>query len=241
MRRSTEDDRENLRYGGIGEDLGSAPFTPLSLDGKTPSLQYYGVLRFQDMTLSEPGTCLFGGDKPWLVEDWVASDDRVRGGKSQSYLDYTSESKEAVRFHGELDITALGGAGFASERSPDPQHWDLSSFQGLHLAIGRGDGKKYTLIVKDEILPKRPDGREQSTVSWEYDFLGTGTELDIPWQDLTPTYRGKPKPDAKPLDLANIKRLSIMMRSFFGEQEGPFDLEIQYIATISQGQPDPKI
>ncbi|KAI0184836.1 complex I intermediate-associated protein 30-domain-containing protein [Xylaria flabelliformis] len=200
---------------------------------------YHGVLRFQDMTLSKPDTYLFGGDKPWLAEDWVASDDRVRGGKSQSYLDYTSESKEAVRFHGELDITALGGAGFASERSPDPQHWDLSSFQGLHLAIGKGDGKKYTLIVKDEILPKRPDGREQSTVSWEYDFLGTGTELDIPWQDLTPTYRGKPKLDAKPLDLGNIKRISIMMRSFFGEQEGPFDLEVQHIAAVLQ--PDPKI
>ncbi|KAI8955435.1 NADH:ubiquinone oxidoreductase intermediate-associated protein 30 [Xylaria longipes] len=168
--------------------------------------------------------------RPWLAESWVASDDRVRGGESQSHLDYTSESKETVRFHGELDITALGGAGFASQRSPDPQHWDLSSFQGLRLAIGAGDGKKYTLVVKDEILPKRPDGREQSTVSWEYDFTGSGSELAIPWQDLTPTYRGKQLQDAKPLDLVSIKRISIMMRSFFGDQEGPFDLEVQHIA-----------
>ncbi|KAI0459221.1 NADH:ubiquinone oxidoreductase intermediate-associated protein 30 [Xylaria acuta] len=189
--------------------------------------------------LSQSDTYLFGGDKPWLAEYWVTSDDRVRGGKSQSYLDYTSESRETVRFHGELDISALGGAGFASERTPDPRRWDLSSFQGLRLATRNGDGKKYTLIVKDEILPKLPDGREQSTVSWEYDFTGHGTEVDIPWQDLTPAYRGKPKPDAKPLDLASIKRISIMMRSFFGEQEGPFDLEVQYIAAVVlQGQPD---
>ncbi|KAI0395517.1 NADH:ubiquinone oxidoreductase intermediate-associated protein 30 [Xylariaceae sp. FL0594] len=176
---------------------------------------------------------LFGGDKPWHVETWVTSDDRVRGGKSQSYLDYVPGSHEAVRFHGNLDITALGGAGFASQRSPDAQSWDLAGFEGLQLAISRGDGKRYTFIVKDQVLPKRPDGREQSTVSWEYDFTGN-KELDllVPWKDLKPTYRGKPKPDAEPLDRTSIKRVSIMMRSFFGDQQGPFDLEIQYIAAF---------
>ncbi|KAI0443459.1 NADH:ubiquinone oxidoreductase intermediate-associated protein 30 [Xylaria telfairii] len=195
------------------------------------------------MTLSRRSTYLFGGDKPWLAEDWVASDDRVRGGRSQSYLDATSgtgEGEEAtVCFHGDLDIAALGGAGFASQRSPDPRQWDLSSFQGLRLAIRGGDGKRYTLVVKDEILPRRPDGREQSSVSWEYEFVaGHATELEIPWRDLTPTYRGKPKRDAKPLDLAHVKRISIMMRSFFGDQQGPFELELRYIAAARfQEQP----
>ncbi|KAI0870288.1 NADH:ubiquinone oxidoreductase intermediate-associated protein 30 [Hypoxylon argillaceum] len=189
-------------------------------------------------TLPKPHTYLFGGDKPWLAESWVASDDRVRGGKSQSYLDSNPGPEETARFYGELDITALGGAGFASQRSPDSQHWDLSGFEGLRLGIKTGDGKKYTLTVKDEILPKRPDGREQSTVSWEFDFAGEGTELDIPWRDLKPTYRGKPKLDAKPLDLTSIKRISIMMRSFFGEQEGQFDLELEHIAAaVFQKQP----
>lgn len=140
----------------------------------------------------------------------------MRGGKSQSHLDYKPGSKDIVSFHGELDITALGGAGFASQRSPDLQCWDLTGYEGLRLAIEHGDGKKYTLIVKDEILPTRPDGREQSTVSWEYNFPGTGAELDIRWLDLKPTYRGRPKPDAKPLDLGNIKRISIMMRRSVG-------------------------
>jgi hypothetical protein len=121
-------------------------------------------------------------------------------------------SQETVRFHGELDITALGGAGFASQRSPDRQHWDLRVFDGLHLAIKNGDGMKYTLVIKDQVLPKRPDGREQSTVSWEYDFTSQQTELVIPWKYLEPTYRGKPKPDVEPMDLANIKRISIMVR-----------------------------
>ncbi|KAH8164437.1 hypothetical protein CIB48_g3798 [Xylaria polymorpha] len=156
------------------------------------------------MTLSRRSTYLFGGDKPWLAEDWVASDDRVRGGRSQSYLvddtSGTEEEEEAtVRFHGELDVAALGGAGFASKRS--------------------GDGKRYTLVVKDEVLPTRPDGREQSSVSWEYHFAGHATaELDIPWGDLTPTYRGKAKPDAKPLDLARIKRQALPSSFATGRQ-----------------------
>ncbi|KAI1487605.1 NADH:ubiquinone oxidoreductase intermediate-associated protein 30 [Biscogniauxia mediterranea] len=172
---------------------------------------------------------LFGGDKPWLEDTWVASDDRVRDGKSQSYLE-ASVNPGAARFHGRLDITALGGAGFASQRSPDRKPWDLSGYQGLHLKVNRGDGKKYTLLLKDEILPRRPDGREQSTVSWEYDFTCQGGELEIPFKDFKPTYRGRAKPDAEPLDLTSVKRISFMMRSFFGEQEGPFELELQYIA-----------
>lgn len=149
--------------------------------------------------------------RPWDPEAWTSSDDRVRGGKSQSYLDCPSASLAA--FHGNLDITALGGAGFASQRTVDPRSWDLNAYDGLLIRIGQSDGKKYTLNLKDDILPKRPDGREQSTVSWEYDFTSQGQEeLRIPFGHFKPTYRGKDKPDATPLNLADVKRISIMMR-----------------------------
>jgi hypothetical protein len=64
------------------------------------------------------------------------------------------------------------------------------------------------------------------------------------------TYRGKEKSDAAKLNTANIKRFGIMMRrsvlrvlkyhthvadkclSFFGEQEGPFSLQIESITAI---------
>ncbi|CAN9223174.1 unnamed protein product [Alternaria alternata] len=99
---------------------------------------------------------LFGGDKGWKASDWTDSDDRVRGGASQSYLTITGSS---ARFHGNLDITTLGGAGFASQRTTgEDRTWDLSAYDG------------YTLTLKDEILPLMPDGREQSTISYEYDF-----------------------------------------------------------------------
>jgi hypothetical protein len=34
----------------------------------------------------------------------------------------------------------------------------------LEISIHKSDGKQYTFILKDELLPKSPSGREQSTV-----------------------------------------------------------------------------
>lgn len=151
--------------------------------------------------------------RPWSAESWTASDDRVRGGKSQSYLDCPPGADRAV-FHGDLDIKTLGGAGFASQRTVDPHSWDLSAYDGLLLRLGRVDDKKYTLTLKDSVLPTLPDGREQSSISWEYDFAANSTEAFVPWGDFKPTYRGRPKPDAEPLDLQNVKRISFMCRRF---------------------------
>lgn len=131
-------------------------------------------------------------------------------------------SPSQAEFSGNLDITALGGAGFASQRTGDgAPGWDLSGYDALVLDVARADARKYTLTLKDEVLPRRPDGRDQSTVSWEYDFVVKGaaagggdgsTRVVIPFGEFQPTYRGKPRPDAEPLDLKNVKRFSFMMR-----------------------------
>jgi len=181
---------------------------------------------------------LFGGARPWSPLDWTASDDRVRGGKSQSYLDCEPFEPVAV-FRGNLDIKTLGGAGFASQRTTgEERSWDLSKYDGLLLDIVIGDGKQYTVILKDELLPRGKDGREQSTVSWEYDFKsgmsgegnGGSSKLFVPWEEMKPTYRGREKKDVKPLHLKDVKRISLMMRSFFGTQEGDFSLSITSIS-----------
>lgn len=163
--------------------------------------------------MSKTNTLLIDS-RPWIQSDWTFSDDRVRGGASQSYLTCTSST---ARFHGTLDIKTLGGAGFASQRTTGEERtWDLSSYGGIYLDITQADHKQYTFVLKDEILPKDPGGREQSTISWEYDFVAkdTGERVWIAWEDLKPTYRGKEKKDAEPLKLGNVKRISIMMRRF---------------------------
>jgi len=188
---------------------------------------------------------LFGGDQAWHEDEWTASDDRVRGGKSQSYL--VRDEKNA-RFYGNLDIKTLGGAGFASQRTvSEDKEWDLSDYAGIQLDIAKGDKKRYTLILKDTLLSRDPEtGREQATISWECDFdlppqtvpgETKGRTIFIPWNSLNPTYRGKLKKDAEPLDLKKIKRFSIMMRSFFGTQEGDFSLTIKSIKAASHAPP----
>ncbi|KAF4627062.1 hypothetical protein G7Y89_g11099 [Cudoniella acicularis] len=135
---------------------------------------------------------LFGGDEPWNSLDWTSSNDRVRGGASLSHLDCNPLNPIAL-FSDALDIKTLGGAGFASQRTTD--------------------GKRYTLTVKDKLLPKRWDGRDQSTVSWKFDFEGKEGKVLVPWEELKATYRGREKKDAEPLDLKGVMRISLMMRS----------------------------
>ncbi|KAJ5692373.1 hypothetical protein N7462_001796 [Penicillium macrosclerotiorum] len=176
---------------------------------------------------------LFGGVRAWTPSDWTSSDDRVRGGASQSELT-CSPSSLIAKFHGNLDINALGGAGFASQRTTgEDRTWDLSAYDGIELVIDRADDKLYTFTIKDEILPKRPDGRERSSVSWEFDFRASGRKtIIIKWNDFRPTYRGKDEKGVEPLDLKNIKRFGIMVRSFFGEQQGSFFLNVVSIAAL---------
>jgi len=206
------------------------------------------------MDIEQKSIYLFGGDSPWTTDDWTASDDRVRGGKSQSYLS-PSPDKQIASFNGTLDIKTLGGAGFASQRTTaEDKTWNLSAFDGIELRTNKADGKRYTIILKDELLPQTPtNGREQSTISYEYDLqpksssTTTPQKWFIPWSSFKPTYRGKEKPDAKKLDPGNVKRFSIMMRSFFGDQEGAFELEVQSIAAVkapsslSQGTTTPPL
>jgi hypothetical protein len=160
--------------------------------------------------------------RPWDSSQWTSVDDRVRGGKSISHLDI-SDPRVCATFSGNLDIKTLGGAGFASQRTV-PELFapglDLSDYDSLVIDVhaSASDDKTYTLILKDtEALPQRPDGREQSTVSWEHDFClarSSGGCLVMRFEDFKPTYRGRPKPGAEPLDLSRIVAMSIMMRRY---------------------------
>ncbi len=126
-----------------------------------------------------------------------------------------SPSEPIAIFRGNLDTKTLGGAGFASQRTTgEDRSWDVSNYDGILLDITKSDDKMYTLTVKDELLPKSPNGREQSTISWEYDFKPEkdGEKVYVHWDDLKPTYRGREKKDVQPLDLKNVKRISLMMR-----------------------------
>ncbi|KAK0768332.1 hypothetical protein LTR02_017337 [Friedmanniomyces endolithicus] len=184
---------------------------------------------------------LFGGDRKWNADSWTASDDTVRGGKSRSDLEVSAHGSSA-RFYGCLDIKTLGGAGFASQKATG--EWDLGEYVAIRVEVEKGDKKRYTFILKDKLLPPDPEnGREQATISYEADFeLPSQTipgdthnrTVIIPFANLNPTYRGKLKKDAPDLDTKNIKQISLMMRSFFGTQEGDFSLTLKSLTAIPE-------
>lgn len=168
--------------------------------------------------------------RSWLSLPWDTSDDRVRGGSSQSSL--TALPGNCALFEGHLDIDTLGGAGFASQLQSaalstgvEDAAWDLSIYNGIELDVGPGDRKIYTFIFKDELLEdKRDDGRDKAGINWEADFsLSTdngvttqegiqGKKIWIPWEALKATFRGKEKSNARKFDPAEIRRIGIMMR-----------------------------
>lgn len=139
---------------------------------------------------------------------------------STSFLKPLNSPSSAL-FSGFLDVKTLGGAGFASQRTISTEQRDFTEFDGIELNLGKSDGKRYSLILKDEVLPKRPNGLERSSVNWEYEFLlpvsegGEGNTVTIRWNDFEPTYRGKPLEDFdRGLDVGKIQRISFMMRRY---------------------------
>lgn len=143
-------------------------------------------------------------------------------------------------FKGELDTKTLGGAGFASQCTIESLTYDLSAYDGLEIALGKVDEgaasepRKVVLLVKDSIEQRRPDGRMESGVNWEWTFEGApGSVLQAGWKDFKPTYRGRDidTPEGG-LKTGEIKRIGLMMRSFFDAQSGPFSIPIVSIAAI---------
>lgn len=194
---------------------------------------------------------LFGGSKPFTPPTWKTTDDRVRGGSSKS--DLSPLKGNCAVFYGNLDIKTLGGAGFASQFSPEnddkkdslvgrvgndedsnsAQAWDLSAYDGIEISIVQGDEKVYTLILRDhEIAEKREDGREHAAINWETELqapTGGGTAFKA-WKDFNAFYRGKERKDVGTLKTEHLRRIGIMMRSYFGTQEGEFRLILKSIS-----------
>lgn len=183
-------------------------------------------------------------------------DDRLRGGSSTSHLEtmtLTSGSRTGgVRFYGDLDTKTLGGAGFASQSYRHAVPLAADEYKGISFIYqpktspAAKEPTRFTFILKSALISTRLDGRRESTISYEYTFDSSNSacdklentsgpvpvELRIPFRDFQATYRGRPQPDAEPLDSAEIKELSIMCRSDFDKQSGPFELIVESIGAI---------
>lgn len=216
---------------------------------------------------------------PWRSDDFTAVDDRVRGGTSHSrtaIVQYPSQSCGELVFSGFLDTTTLGGSGFASQASttPPPVTLAKTDFSGLRLVIRRepnwsepssippdgsnpGGGKRpvtsFVFQIKTEKPRRRPDGRRESGVVWEWSFTVPQTQegmkgsrvnpvlsneefwvFDSTWEDFKPSYRGRPvdKDTAGEFRPEQTYEWSFMARSNFQAQSGPFALQMHSLSAL---------
>ncbi|KAF8609039.1 NADH:ubiquinone oxidoreductase complex I intermediate-associated protein 30 [Ceratobasidium sp. AG-I] len=178
---------------------------------------------------------------PWHIDKWEAVDDRVRGGKSVS--EFCQRTGEAgVWFSGTLDITALGGAGFASQRfqfREEPLHLPTTQYTGIHIELAPRSSaletpNEFTLVLNTTPITTRPDGRVASRVGWEATFSNSQSSFDLPFGAFQATYRGRPVEPAPTLDSSDVYDLSIMCRSAFGRQSGHFELYILGLGAIEK-------
>lgn len=186
---------------------------------------------------------LFGNKAAW--PPFVAVNDTVRGGKSTS--SWTVDSSNVATFSGNLgkmstgtllnkrrltilvppspaatlDITALGGAGFASQAASFDSPVQTGSFEALELVVenslrhsppdspvsgDRGVSRptSFVLSLKNQRAGHRPDGRRESVLSYESHFtVEPGSERHTivrRWSEFEPTYRGRPDKEAPALD-----------------------------------------
>ncbi|KAG8792929.1 hypothetical protein FRC12_004445 [Ceratobasidium sp. 428] len=176
---------------------------------------------------------------PWCVENWETVDDRIRGGKSISFL-RTRNRDGGVVFSGTLDTTALGGAGFASQRYQfpgGPLHVPSPEYAGMRIELdpttcSHHTPKEFTFILATTPITRRPDGRANSRTNWEATFTNSQSSFDLPFDAFKATYRGRPVEPAPVLDTTNVFDVSVMCRSGFGAQAGEFELGILSIEAI---------
>lgn len=123
-----------------------------------------------------------------------------------------------VHFEGELSLDNNGG--FASWRI-GAQLPDLSHQHGLRLRV-RGDGQIYKLSL-------RTDGAWDG-VSWQVPFAtveGEWTTVDLLFEDLSPTWRGRLVTRAAPFDASRITQVGLQISD---KQEGHFAFEVESIS-----------
>jgi hypothetical protein len=110
--------------------------------------------------------------------------------------------------------------------------------------------------LKTDKPQRRPDGRLESRLSWEYRFkqpVAKVMKLQAYWHEFEPTYRGKPVPreEVPAFDPTKLEEFGvslpgtsmillrceqIMCRSFFATQEGDFELILGSVETV-EGSP----
>lgn len=159
---------------------------------------------------------LFDFSDPGSVAFWHPINDGVMGGLSIGLLRHHPAGY--AEFAGQVSLDNNGG--FASVRC-------LAGDYGRDDALAYrldvcGDGKRYKLNLRTD---NRFDG-----INYQARFdppAGVWTTCRLAGADFFPTWRGRPVPDALPLDMTRVQQIGLMISD---RQAGSFGLAIRAIA-----------
>lgn len=167
------------------------------------------------MVLDTPAP-LFDFATPDLVSMWHPINDGVMGGVSTSRLQ--SDKDGHAVFSGVVSFENNGG--FASVRC-QPGNLGMKGVTAYLLEV-RGDGKCYKLNLRTD------DSFDGINYQVRFDPpAGRWGVCRLASADFLPTWRGKPVPDAPPLDTGRVRQIGLMIAD---RQEGPFALAIRSIS-----------
>lgn len=147
---------------------------------------------------------------------WQPINDGVMGGLSVGTLRF--EPQGCAVFEGEVSFENNGG--FASVRCL-PREFGIAGAEAFLTEV-LGDGKVYKLNLRTD---DSFDG-----VNYQARFhppAGVWSVSRISATDFLPTWRGRPVPDAPPLDLSRLRQIGLMIAD---RQAGPFRLAIRSIS-----------
>jgi NADH dehydrogenase [ubiquinone] 1 alpha subcomplex assembly factor 1 len=152
-------------------------------------------------------------------QKWQITNDVVMGGNSHSGFQI-NEDGHAV-FLGSVSLDNNGG--FASVKNHEPLN--LTGCRIILIRL-KGDGNRYSFRLQT--------GSRDGVHPWNYEqrFKTKHNEwqsIELPLRDFKASYRGRPVPDAPPLNASIIMNYGFLISD---NQEGPFRLEIQKIEAV---------
>ena len=154
--------------------------------------------------------------------EWLVVNDDVMGGKSSGGFELNDD---ALMFSGS---TNTNGGGFSSIRARGSQ-MDLSEFSGLRLRV-KGDGRQYSWQLRTNAMYR---GRELGFWSDFDTTAGQWLEIDLPFADFVPKFRGNELDLAAP-NPAQIRGMGLMIAD---GKDGPFAIAVDSVAAYRDSEP----
>jgi monofunctional biosynthetic peptidoglycan transglycosylase len=187
---------------------------------KTTSLEFLAATLWLSLTISmnaapPPNEVVFDFKTESASNQWQVVNDGVMGGLSKSRIRITSQ-KTAV-FSGVVSLKNNGG--FASVRSI-PLSGEHRDRDVIRIRV-RGDGNSYSFTVRDASTFR--------AASYQCAFAtrpGEWQEIDLPFADFKPSWRGRALRGQPQLKPSKGDSLGFIISD---KQAGPFRLEIAWI------------